>query len=175
MKPWVVGSVCFVTGLLVVPLLAFLYLDFGRPPVAVADASFPFEKQIVRVPLHRRMEGELTPPPSKPTNSMLAAGAVTYKEQCAFCHGLPNKPAATGRDMFPTAPQLWAKHRNGVVGVSDDPAGETFWRVKNGIRLTGMPSYKKTLSESQMWEVSELLASAAGPLPDSVRTTLSTK
>jgi len=26
-----------------------------------------------------------------------------------------------------------------VKGVSDDPAGETYWKVANGIRLTGMP------------------------------------
>lgn len=67
--------------------------------------------------------------------------------------------------MFPNAPQLWEKHRNGVVGVSDDPPGETFWKVENGIRLTGMPSYKKVLSETQMWQVTVLLANADKPLP----------
>jgi len=27
-----------------------------------------------------------------------------------------------------------------VVGVSDDEPGETYWKVANGIRLTGMPA-----------------------------------
>ena len=49
--------------------------------------------------------------------------------------------------MFPTAPPLWEKHRQGdVVGVSDDPPGETYWKVANGIRLTGMPAYKELLT-----------------------------
>jgi mono/diheme cytochrome c family protein len=67
--------------------------------------------------------------------------------------------------MFPRAPQLWAKHKNGVVGVSDDPVGETYWKIKNGIRLTGMPAYEKVLTEQQLWQVTLLLARADKPLP----------
>ena len=33
-----------VIGLLLVPIGAFFYLHYGNPPVAVADAPFPFEK-----------------------------------------------------------------------------------------------------------------------------------
>jgi mono/diheme cytochrome c family protein len=67
--------------------------------------------------------------------------------------------------MFPRAPQLWAKHKNGAVGVSHDPVGETYWKVKNGIRLTGMPAYGKALTETELWQVSLLLAEADKPLP----------
>ena len=67
--------------------------------------------------------------------------------------------------MFPHVPQLWEKHHGDVVGVSDDPAGETYWKVANGIRLTGMPAYDKILTETQMWQVSVLLANADKPLP----------
>jgi mono/diheme cytochrome c family protein len=68
--------------------------------------------------------------------------------------------------MFPDAPALWEKHHNGeVVGVSDDPPGETYWKVANGIRLSGMPSYKNVLTETEMWQVSLLLANADKPLP----------
>jgi mono/diheme cytochrome c family protein len=45
-------------------------------------------------------------------------------------------------------------------GVTDDPAGETYWKVVNGIRLTGMPAYTGSLSETEMWQVSVLLANA---------------
>ena len=53
-----------------------------------------------------------------------------------------------------------AHHNGNVVGVSDDPPGETYWKVANGIRLSGMPSYKDLLTETQMWQVSLLLANA---------------
>ena len=52
-----------------------------------------------------------------------------------------------------------------MVGVSDDPPGETYWKVANGIRLTGMPSYKQVLTDIQMWQVGLLLANADKPLP----------
>jgi hypothetical protein len=44
--------------------------------------------------------------------------------------------------------------------VTDDPAGETYWKVANGIRLTGMPEFKHSLNDTQMWQVSLLLANA---------------
>jgi hypothetical protein len=68
--------------------------------------------------------------------------------------------------MYPRAPQLWEQHKNSdVVGVSDDPPGETHWKVENGIRLTGMPSFKKVLTDTEMWQVTLLLANADKPLP----------
>jgi len=53
------------------------------------------------------------------------------------------------------APELF----NGK-GVTDDPAWETYWKAKNGIRLTGMPAFKETLNDTQIWQVSVLLANA---------------
>ena len=68
--------------------------------------------------------------------------------------------------MYPNAPQLWEKHTNSdVVGVSDDPPGETYWKVSNGIRLTGMPAFKDTLTDTEIWQVTLLLANADKPLP----------
>jgi mono/diheme cytochrome c family protein len=71
--------------------------------------------------------------------------------------------------MYPAAPQLWKKHAKGnVVGVSDDEPGETYWKVANGIRLTGMPSFSHVLSDTQMWQVTLLVKNADQPLPDPV-------
>jgi mono/diheme cytochrome c family protein len=56
--------------------------------------------------------------------------------------------------MFPHAPQLFTTGGN----VSNDPVGVTYWKVRNGIRLTGMPSFKASLTDQQMWQVSALLA-----------------
>jgi hypothetical protein len=71
--------------------------------------------------------------------------------------------------MYPVAPQLWKKHvKNNVVGVSDDEPGVTFWKIKNGIRLTGMPSYQHVLTTDQMWDVTLLLKHADEELPDPV-------
>lgn len=156
-------------GLLVIPVSVFSYLRFGHPPIAVADQPFPLEKQIVKVPLQARIEKGMpssAPIEASPTN--LAAGAQIYRVQCAACHGLYGRPSTFGGHMYPRAPQLWAPHRNGVVGVSDDPPGETYWKIDNGIRLTGMPAFGKILNPTQMWQVTLLLKGAGTPMPADV-------
>ncbi|HEY4381897.1 MAG TPA: cytochrome c [Acidobacteriaceae bacterium] len=159
--------VSFVAGVLLLPLAALVYLKFGKPPVATADKPFPMEQQIVKIPLEARIHREL--PSSVPiaaSDENLNAGAGIYEDKCEMCHGTADEMAAIGKTMFPMAPQLWVKHKNNdAVGVSDDPVGETYWRVKNGIRLTGMPAYGTMLTETQMWQVSLLLSMADKPLP----------
>jgi mono/diheme cytochrome c family protein len=44
--------------------------------------------------------------------------------------------------------------------VTDDPPGETYWKAANGIRLTGMPGFMGSLSDTQLWQVSLMLANA---------------
>jgi mono/diheme cytochrome c family protein len=44
--------------------------------------------------------------------------------------------------------------------------------VANGIRLSGMPAFSKVLNQTEMWQVSQLLANAAKPLPPDVLTLL---
>jgi mono/diheme cytochrome c family protein len=158
-----------ILGILIIPASVFVYFRVGDPPVAVADRPFPLEKQIVRVPLHARIEKEMpTKVPIALSESDLVSGAHTYRDQCAVCHGLRDHLSDVGAQMYPHAPQLWAPHGNGVVGVSDDPPGETYWKVANGIRLTGMPAFGKLLNPTEMWQVSVLLSNADKPLPNRV-------
>jgi len=165
----------FVLGIVAVAAGLFLYLKFGALPVAVADKALPLEKEIVRVPLKARIEREKKDAPFGTSEDVFEGGAKLYKKECASCHGTPGHDVGFAKTMYPDAPQLWKKHRNGVVGVSDDEAGETYWRVANGIRLTGMPSYRKVLSDTEMWQVSLLLKNADKELPDPVMQILTAK
>ena len=166
MRPIPLALLSFLAGLLLLPLAVCLYLAFGHPPVATADKPFPFEPRIVQIPLRARIAREM--PASSPipaTDENLIACASLYEDKCESCHGTADQPSALGRSTFPRAPQLWIRHADGAVGVSDDPVGETYWKVKNGIRLTAMPAYISSLSEKQLWQVSLLLSLAAKPLP----------
>ena len=165
----------FVIGVMLLPVAGFIWFHHGHPPVAVADKPFPFEQKITSIPLHLRIDSELPKTvPVEVSEATFVGGAHVYREQCAFCHGLHGSPSVVGQHMFPDAPQLWEKHQGEVVGVSDDPPGETYWKVANGIRLTGMPGYKSVLTDTQMWQVSVLLANADKPLPPAVITLLKT-
>ena len=95
------------------------------------------------------------------------AGAHIYMEHCAVCHGVPGKEqTAIALGEFPRPPHLFEGK-----GVTDDEPGETYWKVANGIRLTGMPGFIQHLSTTQMWQVS-LLLSSANKLPESANAVL---
>jgi mono/diheme cytochrome c family protein len=100
-------------------------------------------------------------PASEPN---LMAGAKNYREYCSMCHGMSGESqSAISQGMFPRPPQLF--HGK---GLTDDPVGETYWKVSNGIRLTGMPAFRGSLTDEQIWQVSQLLANA-NKLPAGVR------
>jgi thiosulfate dehydrogenase len=157
-------AISFIMGFLAAfPFMAaaaLVYLRYGDLPVATADKPFPYEKTIVQIPLNARIDRQLATVPLSPTSDNLVLGAHVYVAHCAVCHGRPGQNSSFGQWEYPVAPQLWTKHANGVVGVSDDPSNVSYWKVKNGIRLTGMPSFQHILTESQMWQVSLLMAQA---------------
>jgi thiosulfate dehydrogenase len=164
----------FLFGIAAVAGGLFAYLKFGALPVAVADKAFPFEKEIVYLPLNSRIDREMKTAPFGISEDVFESGAHVYRAQCASCHGTPGHDVAFAKHMFPQAPQLWKKHgEDGVVGVSDDEPGETYWKVANGIRLSGMPSYSHVLSSTEMWQVSLLLKNADKELPGPVTAILS--
>jgi mono/diheme cytochrome c family protein len=156
-----------ILGVLLVPAAVFVWLYHGAVPVAVSDPPLPQEQLLTHVPLNARIHREMPPiAPFSPDEQAFIAGARIYRDQCAACHGFHGKASSFGPHMYPAAPPLWEKHHNGqVVGVSDDPPGETYWKVANGIRLTGMPGYREVLTDTQIWQVSLLLANADKPLP----------
>jgi len=154
-------------GCILFPALLLLYFQFGFPPLAVGDKPFFGEEKLTRGPLHSRVPREApgySPIPLSEDN--LVAGAHVYVEQCAVCHGIHGKVSSIGSRMYPVAPLLWEKKSiEDAVGVSNDPVGETYWKIANGLRLSGMPAYQGVLSDTQIWQVSLLLANANKPLP----------
>lgn len=101
-----------------------------------------------------RRDAPKGPNPVPLSDENLIEGVKLYGQNCAFCHGTAAGEAsatAVARGEYPQPPQL-AKD-----GVEDDPPGVTFWKIKHGIRLTGMPSWKGALSDRQMWTLALFL------------------
>ena len=154
--------------LVLIAVGGYLYIQGGHMPVATSAPPLPLEKRIAGMALKARIAAEAPKDaPIQPDEPNLTAGAQIYTTNCAFCHGLPNQatPPAAARGMFPVPPQLF-EHT-----VTDDPVGETYWKVANGIRLTGMPGFSKSLSDTQMWQVSLAMAHA-DKLPDAAKAAL---
>ena len=146
-----------IVGVILLALAAYFYFATGSAPVATGDSPMPFEAKMANKALHARIDKEMPKNvPIAADEATYMAGAGIYRENCAVCHGVPGmQQSAIAKGMFPKPPHLFRGK-----GVTDDPPGETYWKVANGIRLTGMPSFKQSLSETQMWQVSLLLANA---------------
>lgn len=149
------GIAVGVAATLVAGLLgAYLFVALGLMP-ANADAKPPaLEKWAARKSLHASIEREApkTPNPVAISDENLIAGVKLYAANCAVCHGAADGAASNiAKGLYQHAPQL-GKH-----GVTDDEEGETYWKIDHGIRMTGMPSYRATLSEKQMWQITLFL------------------
>lgn len=158
-----------VLGAVIFPLIVLLYLILGFAPAAATAPAMPFERFIAGTALEKRIGREA---PHRELSSFttedLVEGAKMYRDNCAVCHGAYGQSAPRIADaMYPQAPQLLTPE--GMV--TDDPVGVTYWKVENGIRLSGMPGFAKILSDQQRWQVSALLAHA-NMLPPEVQNEL---
>jgi thiosulfate dehydrogenase len=144
-------------GVLLIAGGVYYYFSSGMAPVATSATPMPFEKKLAKIGQKAYLDKLPHPEPQVPADDPnLISGAKVYKENCAVCHGLPGEPkTAVAQGMFPAPPQLFHG-----VGVTDDDAWESYWKVENGIRMTGMPGFKGQLTEPQIWQVSVLVKNA---------------
>ena len=87
------------------------------------------------------------------TEQNLLDGVHLFAQNCAVCHGSAKgaaSPSPIAKGLYQKPPQL------ATDGVEDDPEGVSFWKIKHGIRLTGMPSFG-TPSATQIWTLALFL------------------
>lgn len=144
-------------GILLVVGAVYFYFATGRAPVAVTAPEMPFERKMAHKALNAYLDKLPHPAPQVPADEKnLLEGAKVYKEHCAVCHGLPGQPqTAIAQGMAPRPPHLFKG-----TGVTDDEEWESYWKVEGGIRMTGMPGFKGSLSETQIWQVAVLVKNA---------------
>ncbi len=146
-----------ILGVIGVAASVYLYFANGHAPVAVTAADMPFERTFARLGLHAYLGKLPHPAPQVAADEKnLLEGAKVYKDNCAMCHGLPDaQKTKIAQGMSPKPPQLFKG-----TGVTDDEPWESYWKVEGGIRMTGMPGFKDALTETQIWQVTQLVKNA---------------
>lgn len=157
-----------VLGILLAAGAIFFYFATGTAPVATTAPEMPFEHKMAHMALNAYLQKLPHPDPQVPADEKnYLAGADVYKHNCAVCHGLPGgSKTAIAEGMAPKPPQLFED-----MGVTDDQPWETYWKVENGIRMSGMPGFKGRLTEPQIWQVTVMLKNG-DKLPPVVTTAL---
>jgi mono/diheme cytochrome c family protein len=140
-------------GVLAVLLLAaFLFILSGAYDVAASSPDSGLVTWVLRTTqsrsVHRaseRLEGKVTIP-DLDDPERIRAGLSLYSRNCAVCHGAPGEKASPiSQGLNPYPPDL-------VTEGEGEPL-EAFWITKNGIKMTGMPSFGVTHSDEEIWAV----------------------
>ena len=119
----------------------------NKSPSTVETTLANMAKDVV-IPIEAEKKGN----PSSASEDGLHAGRRIYLESCAICHGTDGHGRTElGRSMYPPAMDLTSPH---VQHWND---AELFWIIQNGVRLTGMPSWKSSINEQDTWELVNLI------------------
>jgi mono/diheme cytochrome c family protein len=138
-----------VVVLVLLALAGFAFMYSGLYDVAASTPDNGLLKNILETTRDRsvaRRDAGITPP-KLDDPQMIRTGLVHYHEMCATCHGAPGvKISEIGMGLNPDPPELAARRGSG------DPR-ETFWIVKNGLKMTGMPSFGVTHTDEEIWAI----------------------
>ena len=159
-----------VTAFVLIIAGVYMFVKGGGFPMETTASPLPLEETLAGMAIRASIGNAGAQTDPNPLNEAnLLAGAHVFKENCAFCHTNPSRQqSAASKGMSPKPPQLFTPDAK----VTDDPEGVIFWVVTHGIRLSGMPGFGATLSDTERWQVTMLLAHA-DKLPPTVRAALS--
>ena len=139
--------------LAIIALSGFIAVTQGLVPANADARPGGFERWAAKTSLNATVKREMAQTvPIQPSDANVMAGIKLYGQNCSVCHGVATgEPTNIARGFYQNAPQF-GKH-----GVTDDPEGETYWKVTHGIRFTAMPSFSKSLTDEQRWQVTLFL------------------
>ena len=114
-----------------------------KKPSKVETALANMAKDIV-IPIET--DDLKNPLPNNPP--VVSQGREIYLQSCAICHGTDGHGQTNvGQGMYPPVMDLTSPH---VQHWNDS---QMFWIIENGVRLTGMPSWKGTISPADTWRL----------------------
>jgi len=108
-----------------------------------------------------RHSAGLKPPMSLDDQAVVQAGARAFaKRGCINCHGGPGVDwAKFSEGLHPDPPDL--------KDVADDEPRAIFWVIKNGINMTGMPSFAKAgADDNEIWSITAFVKKFGSVKPE---------
>lgn len=144
----------FLMAIVLVALALFCYVRFGFVDPRADLEPGSLEKKLAMPALDasvdRRVSGLKNP--IEPTEANLLSGMKIYQANCSGCHGdISHAHVAFGDSLYPRAPQF-------VEDKPDMTENQNFYIIQHGVRLSGMPAWKASLKEQELWQVTTFLS-----------------
>lgn len=93
---------------------------------------------------------------------MISNGAKNYDSMCVQCHLAPGAPQTELNQALYPKPPIFHKD----IHEHKHSAAETFWVIKNGFKMTGMPAWGEFHTDQQLWEMTAFLQKMNDMTPD---------
>jgi mono/diheme cytochrome c family protein len=131
-------------------VLAAAFVYSGMFSVAADEPHWAMTERLLNTLRERSIAvraDEVTAPPSLDDPKLIANGAAHYSEMCKGCHLAPGGQDTEIRaGLYPKPPKL------AEIGIRESP-GKTFWAIKHGIKMTGMPAWGTTHDDEAVWSL----------------------
>jgi mono/diheme cytochrome c family protein len=129
----------------------------GVVSVAANDPHLPVTQWILdtgRIRSIKMHAAGIVSPGNLADRARVVGGTAHFAEHCAGCHSAPGVGAEDmAEGMYPKPPALTEAARRWTPG-------ELFWILKNGIKMSGMPSWADHGDEA-LWDIVAFLEKAA--------------
>lgn len=134
---------------LIVPLGAYAYIWSGIFNVGASSPHTRFTEWVTHETMIRsvRRHAGGIEAPAHFSIEQVRRGFCAYETHCVACHGA----SAVARQQWvsglePSPPYL-------LDATQRFKPRELFWITKNGIKMTGMPAWRNSMPDNQLWEV----------------------
>ncbi len=154
MRRFIFGfGAAILVGILVLAGL-FIYVRLGfldlRADIPVNSVDKAIAMPSIDASVGRLASKVQNPVPASDSN--LVTGMKIYQTNCSMCHGdIVHPHAQFANALYPRAPQF-------VEDAPNMPENQNFFILQHGIRWTGMPAWKESLNDHQMWQVTTFLS-----------------
>ncbi len=128
---------------------AAIFIWFGFYDIAADKKHWKITEWFLEVVRDRSIERKISnieTPSNLDDIQIFVKAAGNYDEMCSQCHlapGTTTNELAAG--LYPTPPDFTESSFN-------DPA-RSFWIIKHGIKMTGMPAWGTSHSDEEIWEL----------------------
>src|SRR5262249_56247269 len=145
--------------LIAVPIgtVALAWIGLGQVSLRALDEPGRMETYVAtkakRILIDRAARQVSRPQPADLSQSLMI-GQMQFGGRWGWCHGVDGQtPSDIGSAMYPRASDL------GSTEVQRWSDAEMFWIIQNGIRLSGMPGFGKSLSDRDIWPLVDYVRS----------------
>jgi Cytochrome C oxidase, cbb3-type, subunit III len=131
--------------LVVIAVVGFIYITSGSYNVSVSNRDTGISRWILETTMDNSVEKHAKdiPVPSLSDTAMIWKGFTHYDRMCG-CHPTPGEEQNTR--FNPEPPPLYKT-------ITDLKPNELFWIVKNGIKMSAMPSFGERSTDDEIWTI----------------------